>query len=254
MIIEDKDGQKIVYSKPSQSMEDAYTQAQQTFNYFWRELYWENRRIVKALYLTIVKVAFEQQFGAEDEPIVEHMWMGDIYFDGEKITGILMNSPNQLTNVSEGDQVSVALAEINDWMYVIKGITYGGFTIQLLRSQMSEEERQQHDDAWGLNFGDHKNIKIVYEQEEHPENLIEHPMSINMADQVRDYITENPDCLTSVDENGLTMLHHEAIAGNKTIVDILLEKGVDKNVKSNKGKTALDYAKELHWEYLIPVL
>ena len=50
------------------------------------------------------------------------------------------------------------------------------------------------------------------------------------------------------------MLHNEAIAGNQTIIEILLEKGVDKSSKTNADKTAYDYAVSLNWKHLLPLL
>ncbi|MCL4169364.1 UNVERIFIED_CONTAM: hypothetical protein GTU68_045403, partial [Idotea baltica] len=228
-------------------MEMANLQAQQTFKYFWREVYWEYRRIVPSHDLAIVKVPFEQQFQNVNGPTVEHMWINQINFDGEKINGVLMNSPNQLTNIAEGDEVSVSIKGISDWMMATNGKTYGGFTIHVLRSDMSVNDRQQHDSAWGLDFGDYDDILIAYEQKEHPENLIEHPMSINMEEKAREFFKDNPDSIHVKDENGLTMLHREAIAGNKTTVTLLLALGADKNAKTNNGKTALDYVNTLNW-------
>ena len=65
---------------------------------------------------------------------------------------------------------------------------------------------------------------------------------------------EYPDELTQTDHDGLTLLHKEAIAGNKTSVEILLELGADKLQKSKTGKTALDYTKSMGWEHLVEIL
>jgi ankyrin repeat protein len=119
---------------------------------------------------------------------------------------------------------------------------------------MPEDERKEHDDAWQLDFGDFNDIEVVNEQKEKPENLIEHPMSKNMEGEFLKFLQEYPDELTNKDENGLTLLHREAIAGNLTSVKVILGAGADKNIKSNNGKTALDYVKQLKWEHIIPVL
>lgn len=251
---EEKEEQEVYYAQQNERMEKAYAQAQQTFKYYWREVYWEYRRIIPGLDLSIVKIPFEQKFNNKEEPVVEHMWINEIDFDGEKIHGVLMNSPNQLTNVSEGDRVSFKLSQISDWLFAMHGKTYGAFTIQLLRSEMGEQERKQHDEAWGLDFGDFNDIMVVHSQKENPENLIEHPMSINMGEKAREYFVENPEAVTDKDENGITMLHTEAIAGNKTTIDILLELGADRNAKTNSGKTAFDYAKNSNWVHIISVL
>lgn len=232
----------------------AFQKAQETFQFFWRELSWEYRRIIPALDLACVKVAFSQESKTSDEPIVEHMWINEIHFDGDYIYGILINDPNELTNISNGDAVEIPISQISDWLFSSQGKTYGGFTIQAMRSEMSEKERKEHDKAWGLDFGDYNDILIVYDQKKQPENLIEHPMSKNMRESLIDFLKEHPDELTFKDELGQTLLHKEAIAGNKTSIEVLIQKGANLNETTNNGKTALDFAKQLNWEHLIPLL
>lgn len=236
----------------SQIMINAFEKAQETFKYFWRELSWEYRRIIPALDVACVKLAFTQEI--DDETIVEHMWINEINFDGEKIKGILVNDPNDLTNVSNGDYVEIPINQISDWLFATQDKTYGGFTIQAMRSEMTETERQEHDDAWGLDFGDYNDILVAYEQKEKPENLTEHPMSVNMKESLADFIKENPNELNGEDEFGYTFLHREAIAGNSTIVKVLLDLGADKNAKTHDNKTAKDFAESLKWEHLLPLL
>ncbi|MDU1891737.1 MAG: DUF2314 domain-containing protein [Dysgonomonas sp.] len=235
-------------------MISAFEKAQETFKYFWRELSWEYRRIVPALDVAYVKVIFTQEVEGDDHPVVEHMWINDIGFDGEVITGTLINDPYQLTNVKNGDVVEVPLSQISDWLFAIRGKTYGGFTIHVLRSGMSDKERSEHDNAWGLDFGDYNDILLVYEQKEHPENLVEHPMSKNMKESLVNYIAQSPDILTAKDEKGLTFLHKEVIAGNLSIVETLLEHRANKEDMTNNGKTSLDIANQLGWEHLFSVL
>jgi uncharacterized protein YegJ (DUF2314 family) len=50
------------------------------------------------------------------------------------------------------------------------------------------------------------------------------------------------------------IVHREAIAGNLTSVEVLLSLGADKTTKTNTGKTALDFARLLEWEHIIPLL
>ena len=246
---------KIFFAKgDSPEMIKAFTDAQNTFKYLWRELSWEYRRIVPALEVACVKVAFSEQIDATDEPIIEHMWINDIMFDGEEIKGTLINTPNELTNVENGDEVTIPLNQISDWLFATRGKTYGGFTIQAMRSDMSKGERAEHDEAWGLDFGDYNDILLVYEQKEHPENLVDHPMCKNMKEKLEEFMKQHPDELTATDELGYTMLHKETIAGNLTSVKVLLALGADKTSKTNKGKTALDFAKQLEWEHIIPLL
>lgn len=245
---------EIFYAQQDEIMKNAYSEAQKSFKYFWRELYWEYRRIVPGHDFAMVKIPFEQALDEQTEPIIEHMWINNIDFDGEFITGELVNDPNELTNVTKGDSISKKISEIDDWMISIEGKTYGGFTIQAMRSGMSDKERNNHDKAWGLDFGDYKEVLLVYKQKENPENLVEHPMSKNMAEKMREFLKENPNELTVEDENGLTLLHKEAIAGNKTNIEILLELGADKTKTSKANKTALDYSQIMHWDNLTELL
>lgn len=251
---EDKRTQKIFLAEQDQKMEDATREAQKTFRFFWRELYWEHRRIIPALGFAMVKVPFRQEVSGRRDPVVEHMWINHIGFDGDLITGELVNEPHQLTNVEVGAKVSLEIREITDWMFSMQGKTYGGFTIHALRSGMSERERKKHDEAWGVDFGDYEEILVAYQQKETPENLIEHPMSKNMAEKYREFFGENPDEIHQKDHNGHTPLHTETIAGNRTSVEVLLELGSDKTLTSNSGKTPLQYAEFMNWEHLLEVL
>lgn len=255
-------------------MMKAYQKAQETFKYFWREQSWEYRRIIPGLNVSCVKAAFEEQDTETGETMVEHMWINEVFFDGDYVKGFLINEPASLTNIQVGDYVEIPLNEISDWLFAItpnvqkpKGLSrlfssssdvlpkaYGGFTIQKMRADMSNAERKEHDEAWQLDFGDSNDIEVVNEQKEKPENLIEHPMSRNMEDEFPKFLHQYPDELTQIDEHGLTLLQRETIAGNLTTVKAILEAGADKNIQSKNGKTALEYAKQLNWEHIIPVL
>ncbi|WP_267406094.1 MULTISPECIES: DUF2314 domain-containing protein [unclassified Chryseobacterium] len=256
-------------------MIEAYQKAQDTFKYFWRELSWEYRRIIPAMSLACVKTSFSEKHPETREEIVEHMWINDIDFNGDTIKGYLINEPNNLSSIQAGDYFEIPLHEISDWLFAMtppvkkpKGLSklfssseeripkaYGGFTIHKMRADMkSDQELQEHDAMWGLDFGDFNHIEVVYEQTEHPENLTEHPMSKNMKESFITFLKDYPNELTNLDEEGLSLLHKETIAGNLSSIEVLLEHGADKNLKANNRKTALDYAKQLKWEHLIPIL
>jgi uncharacterized protein YegJ (DUF2314 family) len=253
--------EQIFYTKESPQMLEAFKKAQSTFKYFWRELYWERRRIVPALNFAFVKMPFMEQ-DPSGEPIEEFMWVGNIGFDGVTVWGTLDNEPGQLTGVKIGDTVERPLEEISDWMFTItektmfstKNRAYGGFTVHVIRAEMDSKLRKEHDKAWGLDFGNPDSILVAHGQQKNPENLIEHPMSKNMGEKFREFLRQNPSELTHKDDFGYTTLHWEAIAGNKTCAEILLEMGADKTAKTNSGYTAADLAKKLEWDHLIPIL
>jgi uncharacterized protein YegJ (DUF2314 family) len=228
----------------------AYVKAQETFPYFWRELSWEYRRMIPALQIACVKIAFTEPHN----PNSELMWVHEIEFDGEFVSGVLANEPRELQNIKAGDTVRVPLAEVADWLFVLQGKSYGGFTIHALRSKMNEQERTEHDEAWGIDFGDFREILIAYQEKEHPENLEEHPMSKNMREEYEKFFTQNPEEINAQDEAGYTYLHREAIAGNRTTIEVLLRLGADKTLVTKSGKTAYDFAHSLYWEHIADLL
>lgn len=250
-------------------MQLAHENARANFRYFWREIAWERRRIVPALDLAVVKAPFSdgrREDLTEETPEVEHMWISDIDFDGRALSGTLMNSPNWLKSIEQGDTVRVPLGQISDWMYVIRNEVFGAYTVNLLRSRMSRRERQEHDDAWGLNFGDPERIRIVPEAKangggiwkswfgKQENDTGEHPMSVNMAESLKAQIAKDPSLVSATDDRGWTLLHQEALAGSAPTVKVLLEAGADPRAVTQHGATPLRLAKALGWENVIAIL
>ena len=239
---------EILYAENDKKMEESYLRARETFKYFWREVYWEKRRIIKAHNFAMIKIRFEHN------SIVEHMWINDIDFDGDYISGTLVNAPGQLKNIKVGDSVRKTIADISDWLISINGKTLGGFTIHAIRSTLSAKDLVEHDNKWQLDFGSFNDILYVYEQKENPNNLIEHPMSINMVPKIKEFYENNPDEISFIDDKGHTSLHTEAIAGNKNSLELLLNFGADKSIKSKSGKTAHSYATQMGWDHILDIL
>lgn len=79
-------------------------------------------------------------------------------------------------------------------------------------------------------------------------------MSINMEKSLKDFLEKNPEEVVNKDELGYTMLHREAVAGNKTCVDVLLQLGADRTVTTKGGHTALDLARKMEWDHLLGIL
>ena len=255
----------IKFSSQSDSeMEEAQKKAQETFKYFWKELSWENRRIIPALNVACLKIAFKYPKGKE------HMWVDDIDFSSwEKISGVLMNEPNWVS-LKQWDKVEVNVEDISDWMYAnaMDWKVYGAFTVNLIRSRMSEQERQQHDKAWWLNFGNPNEIKIIPESEKkksifsffkNPKkddsNLTkEHPMCINTENQFREQLKKSKEMVELRDNFENTLLHAEALAWNGLMVKALLDNWADKNAKNKYWKTPLNFAKQMKWDNIIKIL
>ncbi len=236
-------------------MQQAYEQARKTFRYFWRELAWEQRRIIPGLDVACVKAAFFDQDGAQSEaggPQAEQMWISDVVFDGKAITGTLINSPQWITSVAEGDEVRMQVGGISDWMYAIQGRVYGAFTVNLMRSRMDPAERAAHDEAWGLEFGDPRAVQVVPDGD--ASLNFDHPMAVNMGQSLAEHLNEDPGNVHQRDDNGWTFLHQLALAGSTTSVAVLLKHGADPNAVTSHGMTPLQLANSLGWTQVAELL
>ena len=123
-------------------MQKAYENARATFRYFWRELAWERRRIVPGLDLACVKAPFsdgDRATPTQGNPEVEQMWLENVDFDGQFVSGALLNAPNWLKSVKAGDSARMPLDQISDWMYAINGVVFGAYTVNLMRSRMGHD-------------------------------------------------------------------------------------------------------------------
>jgi uncharacterized protein YegJ (DUF2314 family) len=203
---------------------------------------------------------------------VEHMWLLEVDFDGRQLEGTLINSPHSLKTFQEGDRVTIAGRQIFDWMYVIAGNVYGGFTVDVLRSRMGRGERKQHDQAWGFDFGEVGVVNLVpseYIGESRSKRkgflsrfgssspapqdysvvaATEHPMSVNMRDSLDQTLTKNPELVHEVDHRGYSFLHQLALAGSWDGVDVCLKHGAEPKKAAPNGMTPFALAKCLGWK------
>ena len=239
------------------AMQRAFASARETFRHFWRELSWEKRRIVPGLDFAYVKAAFAD--GGE----VEHMWLSDIEFDGQYVSGALLNAPRHV-DARKGDPARVLPSLISDWMFGSDGQVYGGYTVQAMRARMGAGERRDHDHAWGLNFGDPSTVRVFLRPNrggllrglfgKSGDDPDEHPMSKGMAARLRQEIARDPTMVTATDERGWTILHIDALAGNADMVKVLLDLGADRTAVTGNGMTAAQLASALGWTKVVALL
>lgn len=76
----------------------------------------------------------------KDGEKVEHFWLVDVKFDGQKFTGKIDNAPQTVKNVTEGQTYDVAKGDISDWMYVKDNVAVGNRTLKAMFSKMMPEE------------------------------------------------------------------------------------------------------------------
>ena len=272
------DSESPIFISPGEDpeMEQAAVKARQTFRFFWREMAWEQRRIVPGLDLAAVKASFsdppEIRAQNPDGLEVEHMWLLEVDFDGRELQGTLINSPHSLQSFSEGERVTLAGKQVCDWMYVIGNHVYGGFTVDLLRSRMEKGERKQHDRAWGFDFGDVGVVNFVPPEyigeapakkkgllsrfggsEAAPQDYAtvvatEHPMSVNMRESLEQTLIENSNLIHEPDDRGFRFLHQLSLAGSVDGVDVCLKHGADPKKPASNGMTPFALAKVLGWK------
>jgi len=185
-----------------------------------------------------------------------------IHIDKIFVSGALLNQPNWLRSIKQGDDVQVPHSAFTDWIYAINGRAYGGFTINAMRATMSRQERAEHDAAWGLDFGDPAKPELMPADwlpkpsggffkklfggagDPAPDLAsMEHPMAVNMVPS-----------LHSKNDKGMTFLHQMALAGSKLGVELLVNKGADVNAVTNNGMTARQLAKTLGWKQVVDYL
>jgi uncharacterized protein YegJ (DUF2314 family) len=73
---------------------------------------------------------------------VEHLWLADVEFKGNRFQGFVDNHPHKIPGLKFGDRVSVNPDEISDWAYVDNGKLVGGYTIRVLAGNLTPERRK----------------------------------------------------------------------------------------------------------------
>lgn len=256
------------YTDSDPDMVKAYSKAKSTLKYFVRELSWEERRIIPGLGLAACKVAFNTGMDGADAPDIEYMWVNNLRFNDITVTGTLLNKPNWVSNLQSGDNIEFDISRIVDWVYSVSGKAYGAFSVNVIRKSMSSGERKNHDKAWGLDFGDPDDSRIFHYEVTRKKLFSrklksdrvelydkDHPMCLNMLQKYEDQLKQSPDeILNYRDSAGNSLLHTEALSGNKAMVNLLLKYGAKKDEKNSNGKTPLDMAKIFNWEEIINLL
>jgi uncharacterized protein YegJ (DUF2314 family) len=87
--------------------------------------------------------AFEVKKCCVDGDNVEHVWIGNITWDGKAFHGRVDNAPLDVHNVKMGQRVTVAPEDLTDWMFVKDGNLMGGFTTRVFYSRLSPEEKTE---------------------------------------------------------------------------------------------------------------
>jgi uncharacterized protein YegJ (DUF2314 family) len=76
---------------------------------------------------------------------VEHIWLSNVEFLGNRFQGRVDNQPRKIRGLKLGQLVSVNPNEISDWLYVDNGKLIGGYTVRVHYSELSPEQKQEFD-------------------------------------------------------------------------------------------------------------
>jgi uncharacterized protein YegJ (DUF2314 family) len=88
---------------------------------------------------------FEIKKGFIDGDKVEHLWIRRITFDGKNFHGQIDNRPLEIKNVHAGEHVTIAPADVTDWMFLKDGKLIGGYTTRVLYARLSPQEKATFD-------------------------------------------------------------------------------------------------------------
>jgi uncharacterized protein YegJ (DUF2314 family) len=87
------------------------------------------------------QAAFAVKMPVSDGKHTEYMWIYELSFDGEAFRGRLGNRPLVVTGVAVGDELSVKVSDLSDWMYIEDNRLVGGYTLRVLRDSVSPKAR-----------------------------------------------------------------------------------------------------------------
>lgn len=96
---------------------------------------------------------FSVKLRFEEEEQVEHIWMTDLVSNDEGLWGHVGNEPVRISGVAFGDRYKIEVPLVSDWLILREAGPVGGYTIRVLVSRMSAEERAAMSGQLG-EFGD----------------------------------------------------------------------------------------------------
>ncbi|QJW99768.1 hypothetical protein FTUN_7391 [Frigoriglobus tundricola] len=71
----------------------------------------------------------------QNPAVGEHMWVNEVAFGPDDMTGTLCNDPGWLRGLRCGQRVALSLDRVSDGFFVSGGALRGGFTLKLLYRQ-----------------------------------------------------------------------------------------------------------------------
>ena len=85
--------------------------------------------------------------------VVEHIWLSDVRFVGNRFQGRVDDQPERIQGLKIGQLVSVNPNEISDWVYIDNGTLIGGYTIRAHYDELAPEQKREFDRTADFRFG-----------------------------------------------------------------------------------------------------
>ncbi len=86
---------------------------------------------------------------------VEHIWLSQVEFSGNRFHGLVDNRPKKIKGLKFGARASVNPDEISDWAFVDNGKLVGGYTIRALSRNLSPEQRRNFENETQVRIDTH---------------------------------------------------------------------------------------------------
>lgn len=131
----------IEFQKDDEIMNQAIAEANKTFKNF-DDAFKQPQEGYESF---AIKVKFDTEDGGG-----EHIWIGDLTSDGKSYSGTVNNEPQLTKAVKFGDRVTIDPKTISDWMYLDKGVLRGGYTIRVMKNNLSDDEKKAFDQEVGF--------------------------------------------------------------------------------------------------------
>ena len=97
--------------------------------------FWEKKAIALNPEDYLIKVRIQGQEKAES------IWLSDAQVDGDKVSGIVNQSPVFLA-VREGERITCEPSQVNDWMYMESDMIHGNFTARVMGKPHNMSQHQ----------------------------------------------------------------------------------------------------------------
>lgn len=63
---------------------------------------------------------------------IEHIWFNPVLIEGDIIEAVCANDPERVPGLKDGDKRKLNTSDISDWMIMLDGKCYGGYTARVI--------------------------------------------------------------------------------------------------------------------------